>query len=110
MGIEEIDHRIPTETLAVLRGILVKSLSRENLSETDLKREFIFNNNNQYCYQSSYHRKKNRITRDSSNSNVITVIQKQQQQYRQRDRHIPKQNNGKVLFCQVIFLEIYSGN
>lgn len=95
MGIEEIDYRIPTETLAVLRGILVKSLSRENLSETDLKREFILNNNNQYCYQNNYHRKKNRITRDSSNSNVITVIQKQQQ-HRQRDKHMHKQNNGKV--------------
>lgn len=99
MGIEEVDHRIPTETLAVLRGILVKSLSRENLSETDLKREIILNNNNQHYYYNNYDRKKNRITRDSSKSNVITVIQQKQQQ--QRAQNVPKQNNGKILFCQI---------
>lgn len=112
MGIEEVDHRIPTETLAVLRGILVKSLSRENLSETDLKREYIFNNNNStqgYYYNNDYHyhhRKKNRITRDSSKSNVITVIQKERKQYQQqqqqREKHVPKQNNGKR-YCFVRF-------
>ncbi|XP_063696685.1 ensconsin isoform X5 [Culicoides brevitarsis] len=92
MGIEEVDHRIPTETLAVLRGILVKSLSRENLSETDLKRELILNNNNQFYHNNYYHaqRKQNRVTRDPSNSNVINnVLQKQNHQ---RHSTIQKQN------------------
>jgi hypothetical protein len=36
MGTDE-DRRIPSTTLAVIRGILIKSLSRENLSEIDKK-------------------------------------------------------------------------
>lgn len=101
MGIEEVDHRIPSETLAVLRGILVKSLSRENLSETDLKRELILNNNNQqYYYFNNFHRKKNRITRDSSKSNVINV----QKQHQSRMQHIPKQISGKLFRCKSNYL------
>lgn len=35
--LSEIDTRIPHETLNIIRGILVKSLSRENVSETDIR-------------------------------------------------------------------------
>ena len=35
MGVSDEIDRIPSTTLAAIRGILVKSLSRENLSITD---------------------------------------------------------------------------
>ncbi|KAH0545960.1 hypothetical protein KQX54_005058 [Cotesia glomerata] len=36
MGIGEMDRGIPSSTLATLRGILVSSLSRENLGPHDI--------------------------------------------------------------------------
>lgn len=37
MQLNEINKRIPNETLNIIRGILVKSLSKENVSETDIR-------------------------------------------------------------------------
>lgn len=70
MGLNEIDRRIPHETLATIRGILVKSLSRENLSETDLTLfRYSNHNNNNNNRKSIYHQYHHR---DESNDSHYT--------------------------------------